>query len=111
MVSIAGPRRTARPRQSSASTAKGSTASSAPSWEDVMLWRTPSVRGTARPSGGGPERDPSRVERAETPGQNALLRVQAVLGLVEDHGARAVHDLVRHLLARVGGQAVHEDRV
>ena len=48
---------------------------------------------------------------AEAPGEDALLRVQAVLGLVEDHRLRTVDDLGGHLLAAMRGQAVHEDRV
>ena len=49
--------------------------------------------------------------RSQAPGENALLRVEAVLGLVEDHRLRTVHDLVRHLLAAMGGQAMHEDGI
>ncbi len=37
--------------------------------------------------------------------------MQPVLRLLEDHRARHVGDLVGHLLAAVGRQAVHEDRV
>ena len=40
---------------------------------------------------------------------NGLLGVQPVLGLVEDHAVRALHDLGRDLLAPVGGEAVHHD--
>jgi hypothetical protein len=47
----------------------------------------------------------------EAPGQNALLRVQAVFGLVEHHRLRAVDHLVGDLLAAMGRQAVHEQRV
>src|ERR1051326_8086973 len=47
----------------------------------------------------------------EDEGQQGHLRPQAVLGLVEDDRARAVDDAVRHLLAAVGGQAVHEHGV
>ncbi len=47
----------------------------------------------------------------QAPGENALLGVQAVLRLVEHHRLRPVDDLVGHLLAPVGGQAVHEQRV
>ena len=48
---------------------------------------------------------------AEAPGEDALLRMQPVLGLVEDDRLRAVDDLVRDLLAAMGRQAMHEDRV
>ena len=44
-------------------------------------------------------------------GQQRLLRVQPVLGLVPDDALRAVDDLGRDLLAAVGGQAVQHDRV
>jgi hypothetical protein len=37
--------------------------------------------------------------------------VHAVLGLVPDHGLRAVDDLGRDLFAAVRRQAVHEERV
>ena len=47
----------------------------------------------------------------EAPGQNALLRVQAVFGLVEHDRLRAIDHLVGDLLAAMGGQAVHEQRV
>ena len=47
----------------------------------------------------------------KTPGQYALLRVQAVFGLVEHHRLRAVDHLVGDLLAAMRGQAVHEDRI
>src|SRR5664280_2680931 len=42
---------------------------------------------------------------------HGLLAVQAVLGLVEDHGVRAVDDRIRHFDAAVGGQRVHVDGV
>ena len=89
MVSIEAPRRTTRPRTSSGSTAKGRTTSSSPSNGAALM----------------------RPAAPQAPGQDALLRVQPVLGLVEDHGLRSVHDLVRDLLAAMGGQAMHEDRV
>src|SRR5215510_6138172 len=47
----------------------------------------------------------------EAPGQDALLGMQPVLRLVEYHRLRAIDHVVRDLLAAVGGQAVHEDRV
>src|SRR5664280_2994628 len=42
---------------------------------------------------------------------HGLLAVQAVLGLVEDHGVRAVDDRIRHFGAAVGGQRVYVDGV
>src|SRR5215210_6780816 len=47
----------------------------------------------------------------QTPGQDALLGMQAVLGFVEDDRARTVDHIVGHLFPAVGGQAMHEDRV
>src|SRR5438046_2739118 len=44
----------------------------------------------------------------ETPGQDALVRVQAVLGLVEHDRLRPVDHLVGDLLAAVRRQAMHE---
>src|SRR3990172_2827467 len=43
--------------------------------------------------------------------QRSLLRVQPVLRLVEHHRLRPFHHFRRHLLAAVGRQVVHEDRV
>ncbi len=45
----------------------------------------------------------------EQPGQDALLHVHAVGGLLDDDALRAVDHLVGHFLAAVGRQAVHED--
>ncbi len=42
-------------------------------------------------------------------GHDGTLGVHPVLGLVEHHGMGPVHDLVRDLLAPVGGQAVQND--
>src|SRR4051812_21993538 len=90
---MAVPSRTTRPRTSSASTAKGNTTLSAPSsWAEFIA----SLSCTSCP---------------ETPGKNPFLRVQTVLGLVEDDGKRTVDDVVRHFLAPVCGQAMHEYRV
>src|SRR5262245_29752950 len=44
----------------------------------------------------------------QAPGEDALLRVQTVLGLVEHDRLRTVDDLVGDLVAAMGGQAVHE---
>ena len=48
---------------------------------------------------------------SEAPGEDALLGMQAVLGLVEHHRLRPVDHLVRHFLAAMGGQAMHEHGV
>src|SRR3954452_18698099 len=93
MVSIDTPSRTTRPRVSSASTANGRTTSSAAS-------KAPSFIACA-----------SCLDGAEAPGEDALLGVQPVLGLVEHDRARAVHDLVGDLLAAMRRQAMHEDRL
>src|SRR5215218_6814092 len=93
MVSIEPPSRTTRPRVSSASTANGRTTSSAAS-------KAPSFIACA-----------SCLDGAEAPGEDALLGVQPVLGLVEHDRARAVHDLVGDLLAAMRRQAMHEDRL
>ena len=50
-------------------------------------------------------------QRSEAPGEDAFLRVQPVLGLVEHDRLRTVDHLVGDLLAAMGGQAMHEDRV
>src|SRR4051812_19672550 len=49
--------------------------------------------------------------RVKAPGEDALLRMQAVLGFVEDHRLRTVDDGSVNLLATMGRQAVHEDGV
>src|SRR5687768_16741778 len=43
--------------------------------------------------------------------EEGFLRVEAVLGLVEDHGLCAFDDVFRDFLTPVGGQVVHEDSV
>jgi hypothetical protein len=47
----------------------------------------------------------------QTPGENPLLGVQPVLGLVKDNGLRAVHDFVRYLFAAMRWQTMHEDGI
>src|SRR5215469_16598479 len=94
MRSIVGPSRTRRPRRANGSIRKGWTRSSGP--------------------GSRGELNPAHFFRkwsAETPGENALLRMQPVLRLIPHHGLRAVDDTGRHLLAALYRQAVHEDRV
>ncbi len=49
--------------------------------------------------------------RVQAPGQQALLGVQPVFRLVEHHRLRPVHHLVGDLLAAMGRQAMHEQRV
>jgi hypothetical protein len=59
------------------------------------------------------ERDDDSTKRhpalagVQAPGEDALLRVQAVLGLVEHDRLRPLGDLV----AAMGGQAVQEQRI
>src|SRR5437867_1962190 len=52
--------------------------------------------------------------RAEPPSEqfqdDALLGVQTVLRLVEDHAPGPVEDGIRDLLAAVSGEAVHDER-
>ena len=43
--------------------------------------------------------------------QQSLLRVHAILRLVEDHRLRAIEDRVRYLCIAMRGKAVHEDSV
>src|SRR5580700_5746987 len=47
----------------------------------------------------------------QAPRQNALLRVQPVLGLVEHHRLRAVDHVVGDLFAAMGRRAMHEDGI
>src|SRR6267378_2361443 len=62
----------------------------------------------SRGMGPGVRRDDDRVlsHRVEAPRQNALLRVQAIFGLVEHHRLRTIDHLVGDLLAAMGGQAM-----
>src|SRR5208283_2170599 len=53
----------------------------------------------------------SFLDRSETPGKDALLRMQSVFGLIENDGLRTVDHIVGHFLAAMGRQAMHEDRV
>src|SRR5665213_2748130 len=85
---MTGPRRTRRPRKRKGSTWKG--------------WTISSVA--------APSMD-SYVGSAQAPGKDALLRVQAVLGLLPHRRARPVDDLGGDFLVAMGGQAMHEDGV
>src|SRR5579859_7724204 len=102
MSSTADPSRTTRPRRSSAATSNGWTVSSADVfagartgmsfWSSFISRYVRSNGRKATPSGA-----PLPSRRVQAPGQNALLGVQAVLGLVEHHRLRAIHHLVGHL--------------
>src|SRR5580698_1045718 len=114
MVSTAGPSRTMRPRRSSAFTANGSTVSSRVVWAGSRTGMSRSglvITAAYRQLKAGLGGLLAAAIGVQAPGQNALLRMQPVLGLVEHHRVRAVDHLVGDLLATMGGQAVHEDRV
>src|SRR5258708_13141675 len=49
--------------------------------------------------------------RLKAPRQNALLRVQAIFGLVEHHRLRTVDHLVGDFVTAMSGKAMHEQRV
>jgi hypothetical protein len=53
----------------------------------------------------------ARHRLAEQHQQQRLLRVQAVLGLIENHRLRRFDDFVGHFFAALGRQAMHEHRV
>src|SRR5258708_26688534 len=93
---MAGPRRAIRPRTGWVSIWNGATMSSSDKVMSKRIW----VQGTPR-SGHHPE----------TPSQNRLLSVDAVLGLVPDQRARAIDDAGRHLLAAMRRQALQKHRV
>ena len=57
------------------------------------------------------KRLPSPLSTAGEQEEQRLLRVEPILRLVEDDRGRTVHHLVRHLVAAVSGQAVHEQGV
>ena len=63
------------------------------------------------PQGGAVHVAPRPGLPLEQPGDDRLLGVAAVLGLVPDHALRAVEHVGVDLLAAVGRQAVHDDRV
>src|ERR1700689_4303407 len=116
MVSTAGPSRTMRPRRSSALTANGRMVSWSPVWAGARTGIAKSGSGIALNIGDGramgrPRPIRKLAARPQAPGQNSLLRVQPVFGLVEYHGLRTVHHLVGDLFAAMCRQAVHEDGV
>src|SRR6185312_2523705 len=100
IVSTSGPRRTRRPRRADASTWKGWTRSS-------VGWALRCSAGFKRRLRCGGKRRRRRLS-AEAPGEDALLSVEAVLGLVPHHRLRPVDHPRRHLLAALGGKAMHE---
>src|ERR1700733_8463655 len=120
MLSTAGPSRTMRPRRSSALTPNGRIVSSMPVWSGSRTGMAKSglfighnIRGQA-PNLRSPlpaERPASTAVGVQAPGQNPLLRMQPVFGLVEHPRMRTVDHLVGDLLAAVCGQAMHEDGV
>src|SRR5947207_8135380 len=112
MVSTAGPSRTTRPRRSRGATSNGRIVSSAETSAGARVGIAISGLGIARVFSGSDRKcEPQftaiprgRLAPAETPGENAFLGVQAVLGLVEHDRLRAVDHLVRHLVATMRGQ-------
>ena len=68
-------------------------------------------------SGTGRETKPRRLpgrsclHRSKTPGKDSFLHMQPILGFVEYDGLRTVDHIVGDLLAAMGRQAMHEDRV
>src|SRR5689334_5459049 len=53
----------------------------------------------------------SLPHRLETPGQNALLHMQPIFRLVEYDRLRTIDHLVGDLVAAMGWQAMHEERL
>src|SRR5438105_13526177 len=131
MSSSAGPSRVSRPGKSSASTSKGSAASSTGTAEgariglltEIFVWGDCEVMalylGSERTERKGQKRRQfsPRVGRrplagrVKAPGQNSFLCMQAIFGLVEHHRLRTVDHLVGDFLAAMGRQAVHEERI
>src|ERR1051325_6472463 len=52
-----------------------------------------------------------RASSAQAPFENRLLRMKAVLRLIEDNALWTVDDIVGHFLAAMRREALHEDRV
>src|SRR5215468_1089989 len=73
----------------------------------------------AETAGSGPNRAGEGRKRGslpttgsrQAPGEDALLRMQAVLRLVEHHRLRSIDYFGGHFLAAMGRQAMHEDGV
>src|SRR6185312_9889953 len=93
---MSGPSRTSRPRTAWPSILKGWIRSSGTAVFDRAGRPAPAARRSLI------------SDDAQAPGQDALLRMQAVLGLVPHRRLRAVDDAGGHLLAAMGRQAVHE---
>src|SRR3984957_2467898 len=128
MVSTAAPSRTMRPRRSSAFTANGRMVSSLPVCAGSRTGVSTSGLVIAPEYRQGRRNLEASTARGlayrvwltglglpavslQAPGQNPLLRVQPVLGLVEHDRLRAVDHFVGDLFAAMGRQAVHEDGV
>src|ERR1700676_1713819 len=135
MSSSAGPSRVRRPRRSSEATSNGNTASSTGMADgartgvsreifvsddcEVMALYLGSERANRKGAKCRPceRRDDDSIfteplrHGLKTPRQNTLLRVQAILGLVEHHRLRAVDHLVGDLVAAMRRQAMHEQCV
>src|SRR5215472_15835351 len=54
---------------------------------------------------------PSHRFGFQAPGQYALLRMQSVFGLVENHRMRTIHNLIGNFLAAMRRQAMHKNGV
>src|SRR3954468_20730658 len=96
---------TARRRPSSVWLENGLASSSS----TMRAWRAAFVNGTARTWARRGEAMCSAL--FQQPGQQRLLRMQPVFGLVPDGGLRAVDDGSRDLLAAVSRQAVQDDGI
>src|SRR6185312_17420445 len=100
---MTAPMRARRPRTGWFSIWKGAARSS----RGRVLGGTRPIWGLDAPEATTPRRvspngGPDRSDRLEAPGEDGLLGVDAVLGLVEHHRARAVDHLLGHLLAAMG---------
>src|SRR4051812_21148905 len=110
--STAGPRRTTRPRRSSAATSKGRIVSST----EVSAGSRSGTRGRGwfmldYMACRGQITNPLSPSRDEAPGENTFLGVQTVFRLVKHHRSWAIDHLVGDLLAPMRRQAMHEQRV
>src|SRR5215469_440420 len=115
MRSIAGPSRTRRPRNAKGSIRNGWIRSSGAVSVRVLkinaLRRHARKETTARSSFGLGLASPNALPLLQAPGENTLLGMQPVLGLVPNYRLRAVDDPRGDLLATFCWQAMHEDRV
>src|SRR5580704_715841 len=108
IVSMTGPSLTSRPRKAVDAIWKGCTRSSeGPRSEVVSVCITAEIlRGGARRV-----RPKAGQSSAETPGEDALLRMETVFRLVPHHRLRPIENRRADLVAAFRGQAVHEDGV